>query len=224
MNSSDTFIVENFSIDIKTEEIINSLRKDNKKNNSNQRKPTERIMNEILQQKRIIDDLIHPKGLYKLIESEFLEPSYLFKQSEKTILAICTIGNSIENKIDDLIKLEKLSSAVILDTIASLAAEEVASELNRIVTHRIATNFKNLDFTNRFSPGYCNWPMSGQNMIFSILKPEQIDIILTDSMMMLPRKSVSFAINIGSNIDKTLGKRECRYCKISNCTFRRNGI
>jgi hypothetical protein len=40
-------------------------------------------------------------------------------------------------------------------------------------------------------------------------------------MMMNPVKSVSFAINIGYEVDKELGLRGCENCDMINCAFRR---
>jgi hypothetical protein len=38
---------------------------------------------------------------------------------------------------------------------------------------------------------------------------------------MIPRKSVSFAVNIGKEIDKELGIRDCPICDLTDCSFRR---
>ena len=40
-------------------------------------------------------------------------------------------------------------------------------------------------------------------------------------MMMNPVKSVSFAINIGKEVDKELGVRGCETCDMVNCAYRR---
>jgi hypothetical protein len=63
------------------------------------------------------------------------------------------------------------------------------------------------------------WPVEvGQRQIFEILNPSQIDIQLTASYLMIPRKSLSMVIGLGSNIlekgttcDYCSMKETCRY-------------
>ena len=171
--------------------------------------------------KNLAFDLIKPIGIYNIFDSHYLKPDYLFGKSIKTVLAACTIGTCIDSKINELMNNNSLSNAVILDSIASLTAEEVTSSLNNILKEEIQEIYPKYKITKRFSPGYCNWPLSGQKMIFDLININKINIILNDSMMMIPRKSVTFAINIGVNIDETLGNRECDTCNLVNCKFRR---
>jgi len=51
----------------------------------------------------------------------------------------------------------------------------------------------------RFAPGYKGWDVSGQKLIFSVLPAAEIGVRLTESFMMIPRKSYSFRINYFKN-------------------------
>ena len=142
--------------------------------------------------------------------------------SNKTVIAVCTIGKYLEENISNIIDEGELANGVILDAIASHAAEETAEQFNQIILDEIKDQIKGKKVTCRFSPGYCQWILEeGQRLIFNSLPTEFIDVTLSVSMMMKPVKSVSFAFNIGTEVDKELGVRDCETCDMINCTYRR---
>ena len=111
---------------------------------------------------------------------------------------------------------------VIIDAIASHAAEQTAEYVNKTIIEDIKDEIKGKKVTFRFSPGYCQWELGkGQEMIFNLLETNKIGVTLSESMLMTPIKSVSFAINIGEEIDDKLGSRDCETCSMVNCAYRR---
>ncbi len=95
--------------------------------------------------------------------------------------------------------------SLILDALASEAAEEVARHSDQI----LAQKARELDLwpSKRFSPGYKLWPLTEQKFIFSLLPGEEIGVKLNPiSWMMVPRKSISFRTNF--YIDKNLTTRK----------------
>lgn len=57
--------------------------------------------------------------------------------------------------------------------------------------------------TNRYSPGYCGWHVSEQQKLFSLFPvASPCGIQLTDSSLMIPIKSVSGIIGVGSHVRK----------------------
>ena len=217
-------ILEGLPVSLDNEEIISLLRSSNansKKQNS--KPPSLELLENIYKMKEVAKQLIKPKAIYDVFPSKELKPRHMFKRSEQTILAICTISSEIEEKIDSLMKKGELSEGVILDAIASQAAEEVATEVNNSILNENVEILKNKKYTARFSPGYCRWQLAeGQELIFSLLSAEKIDVKLSNSKMMIPRKSISFAINIGDNVEKELGMRDCDNCDLLNCGYRRS--
>ena len=72
--------------------------------------------------------------------------------------------------------------------------------------------------TNRYSPGSCGWPVSDQQLLFSLFPDKYCGISLSDSSLMDPLKSVSGIIGIGRNVKKTA--YTCDICDIENCMYR----
>lgn len=74
----------------------------------------------------------------------------------------------------------------------------------------------------RFSPGYGDAPLEMQKSIFSILDcSRKIGVSLTDSLLMMPSKSVSAIIGI-SKEQTNCAKSGCEACGNINCAYRRS--
>ncbi|MCG3222157.1 MAG: hypothetical protein H7641_12335 [Candidatus Heimdallarchaeota archaeon] len=210
--------LEDIKITLNDDEIIRLLRS----KNSMKKSPPKEMIDEVNKMKEIALELIHPRGVFEFFDSKELKPRFLFSKSEKTAFAVCTIGRELEEKVSRKINGGGLAEGVILDAIASHAAEETAEKVNQKILEEIANVFKDKEATCRFSPGYCQWNLEeGQQLIFQLLPTEVVDVTLSVSMMMKPIKSVSFAINIGEEIDKELGIRSCETCNLVNCAYRR---
>lgn len=179
--------------------------------------------------------LIVPRGLYVEYELEALSRNdgyFLIGGKEfypgKRILArlaaarsiivfACTIGNEIGVRIRSLVKQGSSVEAYMLDSIASLAADNVAEAVQRIAEKRASA--RGLGCTERFSPGYCGWPVSAQKTLFSLLPPKPCGISLNASSMMVPEKSVSGIFGVGPGMKRLA--YGCDDCKIEDCPARR---
>ncbi len=212
-------ILEDIKITLDDDEIIRLLRS----KNSMKKTPPKKMLDDISKMKEIALELIHPRGVFEFFDSNELKPRFLFSKSEKTAFVVCTIGRELEEKVSRTIDGGGLAEGVILDAIASHAAEETAEFVNQNILEEIENELNDKEATCRFSPGYCQWNLEeGQQLIFQLLPTEVVDVTLSVSMMMKPIKSVSFAINIGEEIDKELGIRSCETCDLVNCAYRRS--
>ena len=213
---------EGFRIKLFDSEILRLLRNENA-SQKKYKKPSSELLYDISELKDFAIELLNPRGMYETFKSSALTPKFLFNKSEKTILCICTIGRDMEEESSRLLKKGELAKGVILDAIASHAAEETAVWMYRAIIRNLIEDMEELEFTNRFSPGYCQWLLEdGQKLIFSCLPSDIIRVKLSKSMMMIPRKTVSFAVNIGKEVDKELGVKECPTCDLQECSFRRD--
>jgi hypothetical protein len=213
---------EGFQIKLFDGEILQLLRSEYA-SQKKYKKPSTELLYDISKLKEFALEELNPRGIYDIFNSSDLSPEFLFKKADKTVLCICTIGRDIEEESSRLLNKGELAKGVILDAIASHAAEEVAKWMYRSIVRDLCEDIEELEFTNRFSPGYCQWSLEdGQKLIFKRLPSNIIRVRLSKSMMMIPRKTVSFAINIGKDVDKELGIRECPICDLQGCSFRRD--
>lgn len=102
---------------------------------------------------------------------------------------------------------------VITDCIGSAAIEALCDKIN--------LSFENSDFLRpRFSPGYGDLSLEHQKDIIEFLQTSKnIGMNLTESLMMIPVKSVTAIIGIGKEKNKCTGPG-CMICKSSSCPYR----
>lgn len=176
------------------------------------------------EEKNYAKNLLNPRAIYTIKDTKSLPKREVFANAKKVAFALATIGPKIENRVAQLSANGKLQRSVILDAIGSSSTESVADFVNE----KINVKAKELryDFTHRFSPGYCIWNISDQRLFFDILPAEKVGAQLNQSMMMIPRKSVTFAVNLGyrKRMNMELGKKNCETCDRVECKHRREGI
>ena len=73
----------------------------------------------------------------------------------------------------------------------------------------------------RISPGYGRWSVEEQDIIFKLLPADSIGVSLTKSYMMVPRKSVSFAVRFTGEKPNDDSLSPCVRCRRKECAFRR---
>ena len=143
----------------------------------------------------------------------------LLERCQKVAVFALTIGKHLEEMVSHLAEDGRLLQAMVLDAIGSDAAEKVAY----YVQDRIAelAGAQGLCTSQRFSPGYCDWSVSQQKMVFRALNGDTAGIRLTRGYLMLPQKSISGIIGIGPCDGSVEGYNPCRTCNKRNCPGRR---
>jgi len=109
-------------------------------------------------------------------------------------------------------------AAVVLDAIGSAAAEAVARYVSDRIDEEAAA--EGLKTSCRASPGYGDWDVKEQKNLFELVPAERIGVTLTDSAMMVPRKSISFAVHISDKPVRLRGENSCRNCDMDTCPYR----
>ena len=165
------------------------------------KEPVKKLISE---EKEKLGHLLHPVSIYSILDYEETNKHPVFSDAEKVALCICTIGPELEKEIKELMSENEMLRALILDSLGSEAAEEVAVQSDRILAEKARE--MSLWPSKRFSPGYGKWDIREQQYVFSVLPGESIGVRLTESCMMIPRKSVSFRINFYK--DKGLSTRK----------------
>lgn len=141
----------------------------------------------------------------------------LLKNSDKCIVMAATIGSDIERKIK-LYSKYNLTKALILDSCATTAIEEVCDNLQGTISKGILKGEEK--FTFRYSPGYGDLALNIQKEIISILDCERrIGLKVSSEMVLFPRKSVTAIIGI---TNKEQSKDKCKVCNnFERCSYRK---
>ena len=164
---------------------------------------------------RVKDEgVIHIEGT---IEFESKNLSEVMKSAEKLVCFIGTLGPGVKEEVDALIQNNDLSEAYILDAMGSVAVEDLVDKFQQTIKSECERVGKTV--TLRFSPGYCDWPLTEQKKLFSLFEPGDIPVQLLDSCLMQPVKSISGVFGIvpqGSAL-----YNPCHYCDDRACKARR---
>lgn len=130
---------------------------------------------------------------------------------------------TLSSEIDKLIRISELkdmAAALILDTMASVAIENVMEQVEDII-HK-ENNNKYL--TYRFGIGYGDLPIELEPEFLKALNAQKlIGLCSTDSFILSPRKSVVCVMGV-SDSEIMQRKRSCSVCNMQNrCEFRKRG-
>ncbi len=134
--------------------------------------------------------------------------------ASEILVGICTVGKRVDERIENLKQSKDMMATVILDSLCSWAVGEVK---NRFIK-RFREDLKGQGkfYSLAMSPGESDWNITGQREIFTLLDATRIGLRLTDSMMMVPLKSLSFIIGIS---DQPFGIQDisrCEFCKLKD--------
>ena len=160
----------------------------------------------------------HVVQLDETVEFTSVKLAKTLKNAEKIVCFVGTIGTGVENEINRLLGKQKLADAYILDAMASVAVENMIDRFQDLMENRFSAEDRTV--TLRFSPGYCDWPVTQQKKLFNIFESRQLKVELLDSCLMKPRKSISGVFGITSQ--KCTSYNPCRDCPIRNCDSRRS--
>ncbi len=140
---------------------------------------------------------------------------------EKVACIAVTVGENIEREVTKKFDAGNYVSSVLLDAAATAAVEQAADELEKAINRVVAK--ESLKMRWRFSPGYGDWQLENQKKFFYVTGAPEIGMNLTESLMLVPRKSVTAIIGLEkiiSNDKNQKHKKSCANCGKINCLAR----
>ena len=142
--------------------------------------------------------------------------SELLRGSEVIEAYICTIGDQLEKASAELFQTDP-SLALALDGLANAAIDQLVEKICCDIEEEAQAEGLNVSIP--ISPGSSEWPLEmGQPVLFGAIKPDTDIIRLSESHLMIPKKSSSFILGIGRDIakhgktcDQCNARETCRY-------------
>jgi len=138
-----------------------------------------------------------------------------FKNASAFALFICTAGSEILQHSKEVSKNGDPLLGFVFDVIGSVTVEKATDKIQK----SLETECQKLGLciSDRYSPGYCEWSVSEQQMLFALMPENFCGVSLSESSLMLPIKSVSGIIAIGNDL-KQKGY-QCHWCTEKNCIY-----
>lgn len=205
-------------------------------------KISERIEEMYKESLQLFTQLAHPVGIVAEVGKDEFADIYrgegnneknnilinIYPRAEHLKLFALTIGKKVSAKIELLFQENEYPTGYMLDSIASIAADntiEILQEKNlgKLKKENLASEDTRV---LSYSPGYCGWHISGQKRLFAYLNPGKIGISLNTSYLMTPLKSVSGVLVAGSKDIHlfTPNYPFCKSCKTHSCIQRMKEI
>ena len=141
------------------------------------------------------------------------------KNCEKAVLFCATISSGADKLIRSA-QIYNMAEALVLDSLASVAIEQVCDEVEKI----IRSAYPDMYSTWRFSPGYGDLPITTQSEFLNVLNaPKRIGLTTNSSFILTPSKSVTAIVGL-SKTPIIRKNRNCEDCNIAEtCAYRKNG-
>jgi len=210
----EPFILENFSVAIDPAGVRRFLGSKGRKRPA----PGERYDDVVNDEMRAAVPLIAPKGIYTYAAGLELARSKIFAHLDRMAFCVCTIGPALEAEVTRLAGAGELLKAVVLDSIGSVAAEAVADYIDTKIAEESAR--EGLKTSCRASPGYGDWDVREQAAVFALLPAARIGVSLSETFMMTPRKSISFAMHVANEPERLRSENSCGNCGRTDCLYR----
>ncbi len=163
--------------------------------------------------------LNEPEGIFISENIQFQagkDAVHFLKNSEMLTFFICSAGETISNRSQELMNSGSLLEGYVADIIGSVLTEELMDIIHKKLSEQMLE--KGLKTTNRYSPGNCDWQVEEQIKLFNFFPENFCGVSLNDSFLMNPIKSASGVIGIGKKVH--YHKNVCSICKNINCIYR----
>lgn len=147
--------------------------------------------------------------------------SHLAGAEEVTVLAV-TIGPALEEEASRLFAAGQYTAGLLLDAAGTAAVEQTADAVNAHIAAQAAR--RGLAARTRFSPGYGDWPITDQPAMIALAGGRMISLSVTDSCMLVPRKSITAIIGLvpaAGRDGAACPKAGCASCRQIDCIARK---
>ncbi len=139
------------------------------------------------------------------------------KGVEYLAFLLVTAGHNFESWIKNKKSEGDIMAEFLCSSIGSVIADKAADVIESEIKKEAEGS--GMGITNRYSPGYCDWSVKEQEIIFRLLPAGTTGVSLTNSFLMSPVKSVSGIIGLGHGIKHR--PYACEVCNIEDCIVKR---
>lgn len=136
----------------------------------------------------------------------------IFPEAKKLAVLLCTIGPRLEKQVTGYGKSGQAMRGMILDGIGSTAVDKLVSEGLRLIGTEVSS--RGYEISSPVNPGMPGFPLTEQWNLLGLVNANQIGVRLTASGVLVPRKSTSMVIGIGSKMTRWTQAEVCARCSL----------
>lgn len=137
---------------------------------------------------------------------------------QQCAVLVCTLGAEFDLWVRRE-QMRDMARAAMLDALGSAYIEAACDAAEEAIRARLP----GLYLTDRFSPGYGDLPLAVQPTLLTLAGGSRIGVTLTDTMLMVPQKSVTAIIGLADK-QQMARIRGYAYCALNqSCEYRKAG-
>jgi hypothetical protein len=146
----------------------------------------------------------------------------IFPEAKELAAVVGTIGPRLENQVTDYSKSDEAMRGMILDGIGSTAVDILVLEVLRRLGSEVSS--RGYEISSPVNPGMPGFPLTEQWNLLGLVSADEIGVRLTASGVLVPRKSASMVIGIGSNMTRWTQAEVCARCSLrETCHYKVTG-
>ncbi len=146
-----------------------------------------------------------------------------FPEAQEIIVLVCTIGPKLEKQASDYTKNGQALRGMILDGIGSAAVDKLIPNVLSPIATEVAP--RGYEISSPVNPGMPGFAMTEQWNLMELVKADEIGVSLTNSGILVPRKSVSMVVGIGPRMTRWTQAEVCARCSLrETCLYKIQGV
>lgn len=143
----------------------------------------------------------------------------IFPEAKELAPVVITIGPKLEKQVTDYSRSGETLRGMILDGIGSAAVDSLVPEILRLVASEVSS--RGYQISSPVNPGMPGFPLTEQWNLLGLVNADEIGVRLTASGVLVPRKSTSMVIGIGSRMTRWTRAEVCARCSLrETCHYR----
>jgi hypothetical protein len=146
----------------------------------------------------------------------------IFPEAKELAAVVGTIGPRLEKQVTDYSKSDEAMRGMILDGIGSTAVDMMTLKVLRRLGSEVSS--RGYEISSPVNPGMPGFPLTEQWNLLGLVSADEIGVRLTASGVLVPRKSASMVIGIGSNMTRWTQAEVCARCSLrETCHYKVTG-
>ena len=144
----------------------------------------------------------------------------LMGKAELALVSVGTIGNELDEHVDELNKSGKLLEAYLVNSVGVVALAEVGRAIRKYAEKEASSRGWGVGAS--LAPGSLQgWPIEGQFELCVLLSLDEIAVRLNESGVLVPFNSASSLIGMGQGYSARKVGSVCRFCIRAETCWRR---
>ena len=136
----------------------------------------------------------------------------IFPEAKELAVILVTIGPKLEKQVTDYSKKGAALQGMTLDGIGSAAVDKLVAEFLRPIATEVSS--RGYEISSPVNPGMPGFPLTEQWNLLGLVKAGEIEVTLTSSGMMVPRKSTSMVMGVGPQMTRWTQAEVCARCTL----------